>query len=212
MLNDSLKRAHLNGQWVTNRNCCVVGLFQALMHKQRNMYVCGLKGILVEWIQRISTFSWPAFGSLCVLPPGPPLTHKAALRCINKYPKDNSKGWQRMKMKRRVGACCASEWGHGPADSAVSQRCGLVFDVLSLEWACFFNVMQLWRWSVWSYAWIALISSFFLVCFCFFLPSPFFLWVFFIIFFSEKHKLCVWSEGVFQGYPLCSWSFHICMF
>lgn len=72
--------------------------------------------------------------SLCVLPPGPPLTHNAVLLCGNKYPKDNSKGRQRMKMKRRVGACCASEWGHG---SAVSPQCWLVFDVGNSDWAWF---------------------------------------------------------------------------
>lgn len=101
-------------------------------------------------------------------PPGPPLTQNAVLLCSNKYPKDNSMGWQRMKMKRREGACCASEWGHG---SAVSPRCCLLFWCWELGLGLVFNVMQLWRWSFWSYAWVGLISSFFLICFCFFLTS-----------------------------------------
>lgn len=84
----------------------------------------------------MSACSWGG-KSLCVLPPGPSLTHNAVSLCGNKYPKDDSEGWQRMKMKRRVGACCASEWGHGSAGSAVSPRCWLVFDVENSEWAWF---------------------------------------------------------------------------
>lgn len=53
-------------------------------------------------------------------------------------------------------------------------RLGSVPSMLSGFWCwelgvgLVFNVMQLWRWSVWSYAWVGLISSFFLICFCFF--------------------------------------------
>lgn len=127
-----------------------------------------------------------------LLPPGPPLTHDAVLRRDNKYPKDNSRGWQRMKMKRRVGACCASEWGHGSAGSAVSPRCWLVFWCWELGLGLVFNVMQLWRWSVWSYAWVGLISSFFLICFCFFCVCLFFT----ISFFSEVLFFCRWEAQV----------------
>lgn len=86
-------------------------------------------------IQRTSAFGWLALGSLCVLPPGPPLTHNALLLCHNKYPEEERKGRQGRRMKRRVGACCASEWGHGSAGSAVSPRCCLLFDVENSEWA-----------------------------------------------------------------------------
>lgn len=129
------------------------------------------------------------------LPPGPALTHNAVSLYHNKYPKDKSKGWQRMKMKRRVDACCASERGHG---SAVSPRCWLLFDVEDAEWAWFlmlcnfedgvFEVMH----ELDSFP----ASSWFV--FLFFFYHLFLLLELF--FFYERHKLCVWSEGMFQGY------------
>lgn len=129
--------------------------------------------------------------SLCVLPPGPPLTHNAVLLFGNKYSKDSSKGRQRMKMKKRVGARRASERGHGSAGSAVSPRCWMVFWCWELGVGLVFNVMQLWRWSVWSYAWVGLISSFFLICFCFFPPSLSSLGAFFFFFLWETQLMCL---------------------
>lgn len=105
----------------------------------------------------LSACTW-GWKSLCVLPPGPRLTHNVAVLCCNIHPKDDSKGRQRMKMKRRVGECCGSDWGHG---SAVSPRCWLGFDVQNSEWAWFLMLCNFWRRSVWSYAWVGLISRFF---------------------------------------------------
>lgn len=165
------------------------------------MNACHLKDTGGKNSEDFSALSACCWGgkSLCVLPPGPPLTHNAVLLCGSKYPKDKSKGWQRMKMKRRVGACCASEWGHG---SAVSPRCWLVFDVQNSDWAWFlmlcnfedgvFEVMH----ELDSFP-----ASSWFVCggfFVFFFKNiSFFSWS---IFFNERHKLCVWSERMFQGY------------
>lgn len=103
------------------------------------MNACDLKNILAERFQRIPLFCLFCRGrkSLCVLPPGLPPTHNAVLLFGNKYPKDNSEAWQRMKMKRRVGAWCASERGHGSAGSAEPPRCWMVFDVGNSDWAWF---------------------------------------------------------------------------
>lgn len=65
-----------------------------------------------------------------------------------------------------------------------------------------FNVMQLWRLRVWSYAWVGLISSpsWFFLLFCFVSCSFDFFWGLF----TEHHKCDVWSVAVFQGYlPAC---------
>lgn len=107
-------------------------------HTNRWMYPCDQKGQNQD-PEGFCVLSACSRGvkSLCVLSPGPPLTHNAVLLYDNKYPKDNSEGRQRMKMKRRVGACCASERGHGSAGSTVSPRCRLLFDVQDSEWAWF---------------------------------------------------------------------------
>lgn len=103
------------------------------------MNACDLKNILAETFQKIPLFCLFCRGrkSLCALPPGLPPTHNAVLLFGNKYPKDNSEAWQRMKMKRRVGAWCASERGHGSAGSAEPPRCWMVFDVGYSDWAWF---------------------------------------------------------------------------
>lgn len=169
----------------------------------QNIYTCNMKGILVERIQRIPVLSAGSQGGklLCMLAPGPFLTHSAVWLCCNKYPKDDCKGRQKMEMKRRLGACCASEWGHGTAGSAMSPRCWLVFDVENPEWAWFlmlcnfedrvFEVMH----ELDSFT----ASSWFVFVFFFFSHHPFLLLDFF---FHERHNLCVWSEGMFQGYLL----------
>lgn len=165
---------------------------QAFTHKRKNICMWSkghAGGKNSEDFCVPSACSWGG-KSLCVLPPGPPLTHNAVLVCGNKYPKDNSKGWQRMKMKRRVGACCASEWGHGSAGSAVSPRCWLVFDVENSEWARFlmlcnfedgvFEVMH----ELDSFP----ASSWFV--FVFFTIS-FFSWSFFFFFLWEAQVMCL---------------------
>lgn len=129
-----------------------------------------MKHSVVETIQRVSLLCLLAFGverhsvryHLALL-----LHTMLYCSAVINTPRTIARGRQRIKMKKRVGACCASEWGHG---SAVSPRCCLLFWCWELGLGLVFNVMQLWRLSVWSYAWVGLISSFFLICFCVFFP------------------------------------------